>query len=194
MHYFKFLFLLLIRYNLWWRWSSACSCGTTGELHHAGWRPWICALSTCKLFDLILYWNGLNERILTLNLFAGYLLTRFVFYSPLWRVWLRLKRQWCETRRWSPCERSPMNTLQWTWKCTLSLWWSVWPVETGSHHVPLPVDSSVSATREFPAQSKLRSASKFNTFVRSVLLKWCIFILGTFNTGLFTPRAHWTST
>lgn len=91
-------------------------------------------------------------------------------FSPLWRVWLQLKRQWCETRQWSLCVRSPMSTLQWTWKCTLSLWWSVWPAVTGLRHVLLPVVSSVSATHEFPVQSKLRFASKFSIIVRSVLL------------------------
>ncbi len=84
MHIFQFLFLWLIRYHLWWGWSSACSCWTTGELHHAGWRPWICALSPCKLFDLISYWNWLNEIITALNLFAYYLLTcvLLLFLAP----------------------------------------------------------------------------------------------------------------
>lgn len=81
---FQFLILWLIRYHLWWGWSSACSCWTTGELHHAGWRPWIRALSPCKLFDLISYWNWLNEIIQSLNLFACYLLicVLFFFYQP----------------------------------------------------------------------------------------------------------------
>lgn len=148
----------LNRYNLWWGWSLACACWTTGKLHHAGWRPWVCALSPGKLHSVMPIRN--THKIYT----SGHWLVSRVL-SLLWRVWQPLKRQSCGTRQWSPCVRFPTSILQWTWKFTLSLWWSAWPAATGSHHVPLPVGSSVSATLEFPALSKLRSASKF---------VWCV--------------------
>lgn len=46
----KLIFVRFVnfRYYLRWGWSAPCPRWTAGQLHHAGRRAWICALSSCR--------------------------------------------------------------------------------------------------------------------------------------------------
>lgn len=111
------------------------------------------SFEVAEIFSLKRCWCGPEINLLQLNfLFAS---------SLLWRVLQQWKKRLSETKLWNPCERSLRSTLQLTWRSTLSLWWSGWPVVTGSPLALQLVASSACVIPGYPAPSRLKFVSKW---------------------------------